>query len=134
MSGPESHVFESVDKSKIMRAGVLGRCPECCEGPLFDGFLKFAPECQTCGYDYHKNDIADGPAVFVILLASILIVPFALAFQIKADAPVWLTLLIFIPAIIFVCLILLRPFRGLMFAMQVMNNAAPAEYDDNNEN
>lgn len=111
-----------------MQAGLRGRCPNCSEGSLFDGYLKFARECVSCGYDYHKNDIADGPAVFVILAASILVVPFAFVYQIKADAPVWLTLLLFVPLIIGVCLLLLRPFRGLMFAMQVMNNAAPAEY------
>lgn len=127
-----------IDKSKILGAGFRGRCPECLEGPLFDGYLKFAHECQSCGFDYHSNDVADGPAVFVILLASILVVPPALAFQIKMDASIYLTMIIFIPAIIGVCLALLRPFRGLMFALQIMNNASegelvtdPENYDEN---
>ncbi len=122
------------DNSKILNAGFRGRCPECLEGPLFDGYLKFARECQSCGFDYHSNDVADGPAVFVILLASIIVVPLALAFQIKLDAPIWLTLLIFVPAIIGVCLALLRPFRGMMFALQIINKAAPGELDDRDEN
>ncbi len=123
-------VENEADKSKIMRAGLLGRCPKCCEGPLFNGFLRFARECVSCGFDFQSNDVADGPAVFVILLASILVVPLALVFQLKYGAAVWLTLLIFIPLIILVCLALLRPFRGLMFALQIMNNASPAEYED----
>lgn len=128
MSSPEP-VDSSIDKSKILGAGFRGRCPECLEGPLFDGYLKFASECPSCGFDYHRNDVADGPAVFVILLASIIVVPLALAFQIKLDAPIWLTLLIFVPAIIGVCLALLRPFRGMMFALQIMNKAAEGELD-----
>ncbi len=117
----------SSENSNIIGAGLRGRCPECLEGPLFDGYLKFARECPSCGFDYHKNDIADGPAVFVIFVASFFVLPLALVFQIKLDAPVWLTLLIFIPVIILVCLALLRPFRGLMFALQVKNNAGQHE-------
>ena len=123
-----------IDKSKILGAGFRGRCPECLEGGLFDGYLKFAHECQSCGFEYHRNDVADGPAVFVILLASIIVVPLALAFQIKMDAPIWLTLLIFVPAIIAMCLVLLRPFRGMMFAVQIMNNASEGELDIPDEN
>lgn len=130
MSSPSSPEADTSDKSKILQAGLRGRCPNCCEGSLFAGYLKFARECASCGYDYQKNDMGDGPAVFVILLASIMVVPFALVYQIKADAPVWLTLLLFVPLIIGVCLALLRPFRGLMFAMQVMSNAIPAEHEN----
>ena len=123
-----------IDKSKILGAGFRGRCPECLEGALFDGYLKFSHECQSCGFDFHSNDVADGPAVFVILLASILVVPMALAFQIKMDAPIWLTMVIFIPAIIGVCLALLRPFRGMMFALQIMNDASEGEFETSDEN
>ncbi|HFB55020.1 MAG TPA: DUF983 domain-containing protein [Hellea balneolensis] len=118
------------DASKALRAGLKGRCPNCHEGRLFDGYLKFAHVCQACGFDYHSNDIADGPAVFVIFIASILVVPLALVFQIKLDPPVFVTLLIWIPAIILVCLALLRPFRGLMFALQIVHNAKDAELDE----
>lgn len=119
-----------IDKSKVMRAGFFGRCPQCLKGKLFSGFLKFEHDCTDCGFDYHSNDVADGPAVFVIFVASLLVVPMAMVFMLKLDAPVWLTLLIFIPAIILACLALLRPFRGLMFALQVMNDAAPGQYED----
>lgn len=123
---------EQADKSQRLQAGLRGKCPECCEGSLFSGFLKFAPACQACGFDFHKNDIADGPAVFVILIASIFVVPFALAYQIKTEPPIWLTLLVFIPLIIAVCLAMLRPFRGLMFAMQIVNDAGLAEQETQN--
>lgn len=119
------------DNGKIMGAGLRGRCPNCLEGPLFDGFLKFARECPTCGESFAIEDAGDGPAVFVILIASFLVVPPALIFQMVLEPPVWLTLLIWIPLIIIVCLALLRPFRGLMFAMQVMNKAEQGQLEDN---
>jgi uncharacterized protein (DUF983 family) len=124
----------SNDTSKFISTGLRGRCPNCHEGKIFDGYLKFAQNCASCGFDLHSNDVADGPAVFVILIASILVVPLALAFQIKLDAPFWLTLIIWIPAIVLVCLALLRPFRGLMFSLQVMNNASEAKLETEDQN
>ena len=113
----------------IVSTGLRGRCPNCHEGSIFAGYLKFAHQCPSCGFDLQSNDVADGPAVFVILIASTLVVPLALAFQIKMDANIFLTLAIFIPIIVLVCLALLRPFRGLMFALQIANNAKEAELD-----
>ena len=117
-------------KNKIVSTGLRGRCPNCHEGRLFAGYLKFAKYCQSCGYDFESQDVADGPAVFVILLSSIIVVPLALAFQIKLDPPVLLTLVIWIPVIVLVCLAMLRPLRGLMFALQVANKAAPGQLDE----
>ena len=47
-------------------AGLIGRCPHCGGGHLFDGFLKVPPACEACGLDLAKADTGDGPAVFVI--------------------------------------------------------------------
>jgi len=118
------------DKNKIMGAGLRGRCPHCLEGPLFDGYLKFSRDCPSCGESFEIEDAGDGPAVFVIFIASFLVLPLALVFQMKLEPPVWLTLLIWIPIIVMVCLALLRPFRGLMFAVQIMNNAEQGKFDD----
>ena len=120
-------------KNKIVSTGLRGRCPNCHEGRLFAGFLKFAHSCQSCGFDFQSQDVADGPAVFVILIASIIVIPFALAFQIKLDPPVLLTLVIWVPIIVLLCLALLRPLRGLMFALQVVNKAAPGELEEDTE-
>ena len=120
----------SIDHSKVIGSGLRGRCPNCHEGSLFDGFLKFAKTCQACGFDLEANDVGDGAAVFVIFIASILVVPLALVFQIKLDANVFLTLALFIPLIVLICLALLRPCRGVMFAMQIAHNAAEATRND----
>lgn len=104
-------------------SGLKGRCPDCGEGSLFDGFLKFSRGCEACGADFTDEDAGDGPTVFVIFIVGIFIIPMALAFQLITHAPTWLTLLIWIPIIILVCLFLLRLLRGVMFNLAWANKA-----------
>ena len=54
-------------------SGLAGRCPNCGDGDLFDGFLKVAARCEACGHDLARADSGDGPAVFVILIAGFLL-------------------------------------------------------------
>jgi len=110
-------------------AGLRGRCPNCGEGRLFQGFLKVAPSCDACGYDLAKADSGDGPAVFVILIAGFLCA-FAMLFTEIVFAPrIWVHIVIFLPLTLGVCLGLLRPLKGVMLAAQFSNRAAQARHD-----
>lgn len=109
--------------SQAISAGLRGKCPACREGSVFDGYLKFARDCPACGFNFSENDVADGPAVFVILIASVLVLPLTIALQLKYDPPLLLTFAISLPLITLICLALLRPLRGLMFNVQVHNKA-----------
>lgn len=100
---------------------------------MFSGFLQFAKRCEACGLNLDIEDAGDGPAVFVIFLAGIFIVPMALAFQLALNAPVWLTLLIWGPILIIACVLMLRPLRGLMLNLQIKNDAHEAKLDNENE-
>ena len=64
-----------MSKPNPLASGLRGRCPNCGEGYLFDGFLKVARSCEACGYDFSKADSGDGPAVFVILIAILVFRP-----------------------------------------------------------
>jgi uncharacterized protein (DUF983 family) len=110
-------------------AGATGRCPNCGEGHLFDGFLKVAARCEACGYDLAKADSGDGPAVFVILIAGFIVAFAALITEIAVHPPVWLHLILWLPATLVICLALLRPMKGLMLAAQFMNKASEARHD-----
>jgi uncharacterized protein (DUF983 family) len=110
--------------------GLIGRCPNCGGGRLFAGFLTVSPRCDACGYDLAKGDSGDGPAVFVILIGGFFGAFGALFTEFTFHPPVWATLLIWLPLTLFVCLALLRPFKGVMLAAQFMNNAAEARRDD----
>jgi uncharacterized protein (DUF983 family) len=109
-------------------AGLRGRCPNCGQGALFQGFLSVAPACATCGYDLKAADSGDGPAVFVILVGGFLVAFAALFTEIAYHPPVWLHLIVFLPLALIVCLGLLRPFKGLMLAAQFANKASEARH------
>ena len=110
--------------------GLRGRCVKCAEGSLFAGFLAFAKRCEACGENFEIEDAGDGPAVFVIFLAGIIICPLALIFHIKTNAHIAVTMLVWGPILLAFCLALLRPLRGLMLNIQIANDAAEARLED----
>ena len=117
-------------KVNPLLSGAAGRCPNCGEGHLFEGFLKVSPRCEACGYDLAKADSGDGPAVFVILIGGFLVAFGALFTEFTLHPPIWVTLIIWLPMTLVVCLALLRPFKGMMLAAQFMNKASEARHDD----
>jgi len=119
-----------MSKPNPLLAGLRGRCPNCGEGFLFEGFLKVAPRCEACGYDLAKADSGDGPAVFVIMIAGFLVAFAALYTEVVYHPPVWVHLVIWLPLTVVVCLALLRPLKGLMLAAQFANKASEARNDD----
>jgi len=111
-------------------AGLLGRCPNCGEGHLFEGFLGVSPRCEACGFDLAKADSGDGPAVFVILIAGFIVAFSALITEIAYRPPIWLHLVLWIPATFIISLVLLRPLKGIMLGSQFMNKASEAKRDE----
>jgi uncharacterized protein (DUF983 family) len=118
-----------VSKPNPLLAGASGRCPNCGEGHLFEGFLKIASRCEACGYDLAQADSGDGPAVFVILIGGFLAAFGALFTVVALNPPVWVLLVVWMPATLIICLVLLRPMKGLMLAAQFMNKASQARHD-----
>jgi len=111
-------------------AGLAGHCPNCGEGHLFDGFLKVAPQCEACGYDLAKADSGDGPAVFVILIAGFIVAFGALFTEFAFHPPIWVHLVVWLPATLIISLVMLRPLKGIMLAAQFANKASEARSDD----
>jgi uncharacterized protein (DUF983 family) len=109
-------------------AGLAGRCPNCGEGPLYEGFLKVTPRCEACGFDLAKADSGDGPAVFVILIAGFLVAFAALITELAVHPPVWVHLVLWLPLTLIVCLALLRPTKGLLLASQFKNKASESRH------
>ncbi|PTM39022.1 DUF983 domain-containing protein [Bosea sp. 124] len=109
--------------------GLSGRCPRCGEGKLFDGFLKVRPRCSACGLDFSFADSADGPAVFIMLIAGFTVLGAALYVEIAYEPPIWLHLVIWLPLAVIVCLALLRPMKGLAVALQYAHKAEEGRLD-----
>jgi uncharacterized protein (DUF983 family) len=106
------------------RRGLAGRCPRCGQGALFEGFLKVAPRCAQCGQDFAAADSADGPAFFVMSFAGFVVVLSALVVEVAFQPPYWLHALLWIPLILALTILPLRPVKGLLIALQFHHRAA----------
>ena len=112
------------DQSLPIARGVRCRCPRCGEGTLFHGFLSLRPACDRCGLDYKFADSGDGPAVFVILIGGAIVVAAALITEVVYQPPYWLHAVLWLPLILLVTLVPLRPLKGLLIALQYHHEAA----------
>lgn len=107
-----------------VKTALTCRCPACGEGKLYQGFLALQPRCQSCGLDYDGFDSGDGPAVFIILAAGFVVVFAALAVEILYQPPYWLHAALWLPLILVVTLLPLRPTKALLIALQYRHKAA----------
>ncbi len=111
-------------------AGLACRCPKCGKGRLFAGFLKVSPRCDVCGLDLAAADSGDGPAVFIILIVGVIVCFGALITEITISPPVWVHLVIWLPLTAILVLALVRPFKGVMLAMQFHHRASEVRNED----
>lgn len=98
--------------------GLRGRCPRCGRGRLFEGFLAIRERCEVCDLGLAGHDSGDGPAVFGIFILSFGIVGLAGFVEHLFSPPLWVHVLVWTPVIIAGGLLLLRPLKGLMVAIQ----------------
>src|SRR6266480_3584672 len=91
------------------RAGLACRCPRCGRGPLFTGYIKLRPACPECGLDYGSADSGDGPAALIV--------------EAKFQPPMWVHAAIWLPVILGGTLLLLRPLKATMIALQFHHRA-----------
>ena len=108
--------------------GLLGRCPRCGRGKLFQGFLALRPRCERCGLDFSFVDSADGPAFFVMFLSGFIVAGSALAVEILYSPPYWVHALLWGPLILVTTLLPLRPMKGLLIALQYHHKAAEGRF------
>jgi uncharacterized protein (DUF983 family) len=105
-------------------SGLLCRCPRCGKGPLYRSFLALRDRCPLCGLDYSFADAGDGPAVFIMLIVGFIVVGGALIVEILYEPPYWVHALLWIPLAIGLPLLILRPLKALLIALQYANKAA----------
>jgi uncharacterized protein (DUF983 family) len=110
-------------KVSPFRAGLACRCPRCGQGRLFDGYLTVAQRCNVCGLDLSKADSGDGPAVFIILILGAIVVPLALLTESAFHPPLWVHAVVWSIVILAGALLMLRPFKGVLIALQYHHRA-----------
>jgi len=83
----------------LAAATVKGLCPRCGAATLFAGIARFAPNCSCCALDFAAIDVADGPAVFLILIVGTIIAVSAILVDL-AYSPSWWVHLVWLPVMI----------------------------------
>jgi len=101
-----------------LRAALWCRCPRCGDGKLFTGLLTVRPNCPACGLDLSAEDAGDGPQVFVIFLLGAIVVGLAAWVEVRFAPPVWLHLVLWTPLTLAGALLLLRPLKAGLIALQ----------------
>ncbi|MNI06689.1 hypothetical protein D3C73_596780 [compost metagenome] len=116
---------------QAVRAGLMGRCPACGRGPLFEGFLKRRARCEACDFDLAEVDTGDGAATFIMQIAGFLVGFSALAVEIAWHPPLWLHLVVWLPLVAGLAVALMRPGKGLMTALHILRlRQAPSARPD----
>jgi uncharacterized protein (DUF983 family) len=113
-----------------LSAALFCRCPRCGEGKLYDGVLTVAPSCARCGLDLRAQDAGDGPAVFVVLILGALTVGLAIIVEILFSPPLWVHAVLWTPLVIGGAILLLRPLKAGLIALQYRHRqlgAPPAD-------
>lgn len=112
-----------------IRAGLACRCPRCGRGKLYAGFLTVAPRCAVCGLDLSAQDSGDGPAVFIILILGFIVVGLALWTEIAFEPPFWVHAVLWPPVILGGSLLMLRPFKGVLIALQYRHRSHTFDHE-----
>lgn len=105
-------------RPSALRAGLSCRCPACGEGRLFEGYLTVRPRCAVCGLDFAAEDSGDGPAAFIVLIVGTVVVSAVVMVEVRHAPPLWLHLVLWLPLTLGGVLLLLRPAKALMIALQ----------------
>ena len=116
MSGPSMAEDEYYPRQSTIRTGLRCACPRCGVGKLYDGLLRVRDRCEHCALDYSRLEADDGPAFFIIVGYSALIIPLALWLEFAATPPIWVHALIWIPVVIIGSVLLLRPLKAWLVA------------------
>ena len=80
-----------------VQRGLMGKCPRCGQGRLFDGFLRVSRQCEVCGEPFHHHRADDLPAYLVLLFVGHLIVTLLLIVDSAYAPPYWVEFAIWIP-------------------------------------
>jgi uncharacterized protein (DUF983 family) len=72
-----------------LAAAAAGACPRCHSKSRFDGWIRFAPSCSSCGLDFSAFNVGDGPAAFLILIVGAILTAGAIVVELAFEPAFW---------------------------------------------
>lgn len=103
---------------RSLARGLLGHCPNCGRGAMFDRYLKVAPTCPSCGEDLSHHRADDAPPYFTIVIVGHIIVPLALLAEQTWHLSSLTHMMIWLPLTALLSLALLQPMKGMVVGLQ----------------
>lgn len=97
---------------------------------MFAGYLKTVKRCESCGLDLGWASETEGPAVFIILIVGFVIVGAAGVVEAIFHPAPFVHLLLWLPGTVILSLLLMRPLKALMVALQFHNNSGEGRIDE----
>ncbi|WP_298337354.1 DUF983 domain-containing protein [uncultured Erythrobacter sp.] len=119
------HSDESPDKTKgqsgILRAALLGLCPQCGEPTLFEAPARVAMKCSQCGLDFTKHERGGRVSgLFTVVIAIVLIV-IAVGVENAFRPPLWLQAAFWAPVTVGAVIYGLRLFKTVLLYAAYQN-------------
>jgi uncharacterized protein (DUF983 family) len=98
--------------------GMKSRCPHCGQGKLYDGFLKVADKCDSCGEELGHARADDFPPYITITIVGHIIVAMMMHFEMSVPLSPMMYMATMLPAAVIMSLLLMRPVKGAIVGMQ----------------
>lgn len=127
----EGHIEKG--QPPIWRAALFGLCPECGAPTLFDGPVKFRDRCASCGLDYGRYNVGDGPAAFLTLIIGALLVVAAITLDFAIEPPLWVHVLLWVPLTAGAVVYGLRLAKGALLASEHQRQASEGRRSDKSD-
>ncbi len=113
----------------MREAALFGSCPRCGKRTLFDGLIKFADKCSSCGLDYSRFSVGDGPAAFLTMGVGGIVVALALWLQLSFEPPWWVHVILWVPLTIIGVLVGLRVTKAWLLVAEYQRKAEEHRHD-----
>lgn len=104
--------------ASLVTAMLLGRCPRCGRGGLFQGLLEVRATCDACGLDLRAHDAGDGPAVAAIFLVGALAVVGALWVDGRFAPALWVHAVLWPAVVLPLAVLTMRVAKAALVALQ----------------
>ncbi|MBL0914950.1 MAG: DUF983 domain-containing protein [Sphingopyxis sp.] len=114
----------------IWRAAFFATCPECGAPGLFERGVKFRERCASCGLDFNRYNVGNGPAAFLTLIVGALLIAAALTLDTMLNPPFWLHVVLWVPLTIVAVVYGLRVGKAALLASEHQRQAAEGRLSD----
>jgi uncharacterized protein (DUF983 family) len=101
-----------------MWRGAIGRCPECGQGRLWQGYLKTHAECSHCQAPLGQHRADDAPPYFTIFIVGHVLIPMVVMVEIAYQPSYWLHALVWLPLALAMTFALMPVVKGAIVGLQ----------------